>query len=141
MTLHQTIAADSVFDPIADLKLVRAFLHEHGTALAAVAFLLGGGAAGAKVFLLIDAMRDACGLTRNQRRQLADLYRLLTLEHAGDPGRIAAARFAGIDPAAPIVDQICLLAEKLEALLLRISAPENGGEVSADAAALFGQAA
>lgn len=138
--IHQRkIDAGAVFDPAADLELARAFLHAHGTALAAVAHMLGGAAASGRVFLLIETLRDACRLTRSQHRHLVDLYRLLSLENVGDPERIETAMFAAIDPASPIVEEICRLAEALEALLHQISADEGAGDVNA--AKVLGKAA
>ena len=48
---------------------------------------------------------------------LDDLLDLLMLEHVHDPDRIEAGRFALIDPASPVVEEICLLADGLNARL------------------------
>lgn len=103
--------------PGGDLAAVRSFLFEQGSALANAARLLGGSAASARVILLGEAVRDAARLTRAHRRQLVSLHQLLTLQHAADPERLESALCAEIDPAAPVVDEICWLADALEQVL------------------------
>jgi len=103
------------------LRKVREFLRMHRTALAKVAHALGGQAASARVLLLSEAVRHTTHLTRAQGRQLVDLHRLLTLNDVGDPDRIETGCFAMIDPDFPIVEECCLLAKKLEALLRLIA--------------------
>ncbi|MEQ3672352.1 hypothetical protein [Pseudophaeobacter sp.] len=56
---------------------------------------------------------------------LKQLREILFLEHVDDPGRIESGVFAAIDPADPVVEDICLLAEGL-AQALRNSPTVSG---------------
>lgn len=80
------------------------------------------------MFLLCEAVDAATRLTNAQKRQLVELYQLLTLENVGDPDRIESALLAEIDLASPFVEDCCLLAEKLEALLRQIAEDESSEE-------------
>lgn len=122
MKQQQRSLLNVVFDPAADLKLTRDFLDEHGGGLARAAYLLGGGVASSRVFLLMESVRTSIRLSRAHRRQLVDLHRLLTLQDVGDPVRIESGLFAMIDPDAPVVHDLCRLAEALEELLVKVSA-------------------
>ena len=126
MSYLQRIAFDQVFDPTAGLEAARSFLDAHGLALANAAYLLGGGAASARVDVLISSVREARRLTRPHRRQLGELHRLLMLDAVGDPDRLETELFALIDPAEPVVDDICRLADALQELLVLISRDEQG---------------
>ena len=121
MTFHTKLIADDVFARSTNLVAVQTFLSKHGTALANAADMLGGADASGQVFIMISAVREAERLTRAQRWQLFDLYKLLTLEHVGDPGRIETALFSQIDLESSVVHEICLLTEALEALFCQIS--------------------
>ncbi|WP_099824238.1 hypothetical protein [Oceaniglobus indicus] len=121
MTIHRKIETGAAVAPDGDLQQVRRFLADHGTDLARKAHTLGGAAVSARVFLLIEAVREARRLTRAQRRQLIALHRLLTLQDVGDPDRIETARFAEIDPDSPFVIACCRLSDRLAALLADIA--------------------
>ncbi len=56
--------------------------------------------------------------THRTMRAFSELLNLLMLEHVHEPWRIEAARFAQIDPASPVVEEICLLADGLEEALV-----------------------
>ncbi|MEY8095964.1 hypothetical protein AB9F29_00905 [Falsihalocynthiibacter sp. S25ZX9] len=90
MTYHQTFTKQ----PCQNLKQVRGFLRDYGTALAMAAYKLGGPTASARVFLLCEAVRHARQLTRAQSRQSVGFHRLLTLEHVNDPDRTESDLFA-----------------------------------------------
>jgi len=101
----------------ADLATVRVFLDIHGTALANAAYLLGGGAASGSVFNLIDGVRNAKRITKAHIKRLHGLYALLVLENVGDSKRLEATLFAEIIPGSKVVEEICLLADRLADLL------------------------
>lgn len=124
MSIHQKIRTVTVFDAKSDLKLARAFLQAHGPALARAAHRLGGGAASGRVFTLRESLANSQRLTRMHCRRLASLHRLLTLQQVGAPERIELGLFADLDPGSRVVDEICLLSEKLEHLLYQISADD-----------------
>jgi hypothetical protein len=58
---------------------------------------------------------------------LAGVTASLTLQHVGDPDRIETQRFSEIDPELPIVDEICLLSDRLQELLTLISGEDRDG--------------
>jgi hypothetical protein len=113
--------------PCLNLDHVRAFMHDHDSAIAKAAYKLGGPAASARVFLLCEAVAHTLRLTRAQRSQLVDLHRLLTLECVGDPDRIESHLFAEIDLSTAFVGECCILSDKLGVLLALIDdgAPAN----------------
>lgn len=104
----------------ADLQSVRAFLHDHGSALANAAYHLGGGSSSDAVFRLIDDLREARKLTASHLRQLARLHSLLALENVGDPSRDETACFASLVPGSSLVDEICLLTDALDNILIQL---------------------
>ena len=107
----------------ADLESVREFLEVHGSALADFAYILGGGSASRSVFCLIDAVRTARCLTRLHVRELERLLELVFLDDLPDPGKAEAALFKVFPRGSGIIQEVCFLAEELDALLLRI--PEH----------------
>ena len=93
---------------------LRAFFDEHHDALLNAAALLGG-PPGVRVAQTVDdGLRDVGAPSRRTMQALDDLLDLFMLEHVHDPDRIEAGRFALIDPASPIVGEICLLADGLD---------------------------
>lgn len=117
-----TYLASIAVDAAPELHAVRMFFDEHGEAIANATQTLGGPAASARYFVLAQAVRETLRLTRTQRRQLVDIHRLMTLQNVGDPDRIETQLFAKIHPESPIIDDICLLSDRLQELLVQISA-------------------
>ncbi|WP_074221780.1 hypothetical protein [Rhodovulum sp. ES.010] len=103
------------------MAVVRAFIAAHADALLNASHLLGGTPARRRYEALIGEIRDGTKLTRRMRQGLVDLHALLTLQHVGDPDRIETACFAEIDPADPVVEDICCLAASLHDLLGEIA--------------------
>ena len=96
-------------DSIAPL---RAFAAEHREALFHAAGLLAG-RQGERIALdAIDALSSATPLARRDRRQVRALLDILSLENVQDLDSEDSARFAPLDPAAPIVEEICLLTDQ-----------------------------
>ncbi len=58
-------------------------------------------------------------VTRRLQQGLVRLHELLSLEHVHDFSRPESAHFADLDPAAPYVGDLCLLAEAFQDVLLR----------------------
>ena len=137
MTIHQKFTKQ----PCPNLQQVRGFLRDHGTALANIAYKLGGPAASARVFLLCEAVRHTRRLTRAQSSQLVDFHRLLTLENVSDPNRIESGLFAQINPASAFVGECCLLSEKLDALLRLIAENEPVSDILCEASQKISQVA
>lgn len=92
---------------------LRAFVNDHHEALLNAAALLGGPPGVRLARTVIEGLSDAETPSRHTITALDDLLDLLMLEHVHDPDRIEAARFAMINPASSVVEEICLLADRL----------------------------
>jgi hypothetical protein len=104
-----------MFDLTTDnMTSIRAFMASHSEAVQNATYLLGGQPALRKAQSLLDEIAPSLVMTRRLGRQLLDLHALLTLQnvHCGDT--IEAACFADLDPASPIVEDICILCDELE---------------------------
>jgi hypothetical protein len=101
------------------------FMQLHSEGLQNAALLLGGKPALRATRDLIDDICTTPALTRRLRAGLLRLHELLTLEHVHDSNRPEAAYFADLDPAAPYVEDICLLTEALQDVLLRLEETEG----------------
>lgn len=112
---------DQITLPHAELQ---DFMQFHSEGLQNAALLLGGKPALQATRGLIDDISTTSALTRRLRAGLLRLYELLALEHVHDPSRPEAAYFADLDPAAPYVEDICLLTEALQDVLLRLAETE-----------------
>ena len=99
------------------IDLVRRFLARHSEALAQAADLLGGPAAEGRARRLTEAAGRAPRLSRSLQRELEALHGLLALENVADLDGVEAACFAEIDPASPLVEEVCLLTDELTRLL------------------------
>jgi hypothetical protein len=117
----------------ADLQSIRAFLHDHGSALVNAAYHLGGGSSSNAVFRLVDDLRAAQKLTATHLRQLARLHSLLALENVGDPSRAEAAYFASLVPGSSLVDEICLITDALDDVLIQLSSIKSDPAVLCEA--------
>ncbi|MEP0190116.1 MAG: hypothetical protein ABJE00_06855 [Erythrobacter sp.] len=120
--------------PSSALRDLRAFVAEHADGLAGAAALLGG-APGFRIALAaLDGLCEpGCPVARTMRA-LDKLVDLLMLEHVQDPDRIESVCFAALDPAEPVVEEVCLLADGLSNLLEAYRA-EAREMVSAEVAA------
>ncbi|WP_223428993.1 hypothetical protein [Tateyamaria pelophila] len=96
---------------------LRAYLGDHRDTLLNSAALLGGQPGVRLAQSVLDGFDILGTPTRRTMRALDDLLDLLMLEHVHDPERIEAAHFVMIDPASPIVEEICLLADDLDDML------------------------
>lgn len=116
MTTHSPI--DVRFATAADPAApVRRFVVDHRDALWKAARLLGGHEAARKVATLADALAVEPRPTRITTRRLRDLQNLVTLRNVHDPERVEMGCSAVIDPADPVVEEICLLADGLSEAL------------------------
>lgn len=101
------------------------FLSENHEGLQNAALVLGGGKALKRVQYLLDHLGVARQLTRRARLDLVALHELFTLKYVGDPLRIETSLFAEIDPMDPMVDEICLLTDRLEDHMRAIDAASD----------------
>lgn len=123
MKLHP--ASDFRGLPPVEEALVR-YLCGHAEALLNAAALLGARPAVRRTARLLEELAEARQpLTRRQHAGIGDLHRLLSLEGVDDPDSLEAACFAEIDPASPVVEEICLLTDGLEAHLAALQEAEG----------------
>lgn len=92
--------------------------------------------AGRRGARLVDAILERLGYQSEPSRStwaaLRDLLGILTLEYVHDDQRLEAQLFAGIDPASPVVEEICLLADGLrEALEASVDDPDLASHLRA----------
>lgn len=96
------------------LTSIRAFMASHSEAVQNAAYLLGGQPALRKAQSLLDEIASSLVMTRRLVRMLLDFHALLTLQNVHRGDTIEAACFADLDPASPIVEDICILCGELE---------------------------
>ncbi|MFY2826590.1 hypothetical protein [Ruegeria sp. MALMAid1280] len=94
-------------------KALLTFIQDYNEALQNASLLLGGQFALRRVQFLIDHLATQRSLTRRAKLDLVAMHKLLTLQNVGDPERIETALFANIDPADPVVEELCLLSDAL----------------------------
>lgn len=116
--LHQLITTPvCIFtgDPL------RRFIAQNSDGLLHAAQLLAGLAGARRVLRIIEAVRHVKPLTRAARKDLQILLDILSLEHVDDLDRPESEYFARIDPADPVVTEICLLTDGLREALAQSS--------------------
>lgn len=99
------------------------YLWSHSEGLQNAALVLGGMPAVKATNALIDDVCSSMVLSRRMMQNLTRLHELLSLEHVHDAERPEAAYFATLDPAAPYVEDICLMADQLRDHMERLEAP------------------
>lgn len=121
MTLHITQKTCPALEAEAALK---GFLGGHVEALICAAGLLGSEPAVRRTARLIEGIFSAPSLTRRMRQDLIGLHRLLSLDCVDDEASLEAACFAEVDPALPIVEEICKLSDSLRGHLIALADAE-----------------
>ncbi|WP_052272342.1 hypothetical protein [Leisingera sp. ANG-M7] len=101
------------------LKELRDFMCSHDEALQNASVLLGGQPALRRTQALLDEIKLAQRLTRRMKRGISALHDLLTLKNVHDFETLEAACFAEIDPASPIVEELCILSDALKDAIYR----------------------
>lgn len=99
------------------LAALRAVFEEQREGLLNAADLLGGPDGLRLAQSVIDGLARPHPPFERTLAACSDLLDLFKLEHVHDPSRAEAERFALIDPASPIVEEICLLADTLQEAL------------------------
>lgn len=121
----------------AQTALVR-FLLNYAEPLLNAAGLLGDRPAvrrTARLLADIADLKPGQPLSRRMRRELVGLHRLLSLDAVHVPDSLEAALFAEIDPASPVVEDICQLTDELRKLLKALVKAESDDVLAADLAA------
>ncbi len=103
---------------------LRAYVCENRTGLLNAALLLGGQAWLKRTQQLVDDILSAPTYTRRIHLQVDALLALLSLKDVHEEERPEAGYFANLDPAAPYVEEICLLADGL-AEAIAATAPDR----------------
>lgn len=123
MTLHPAAGFPSPHP--SETALVR-YLCAHAEALLNAAALLGDRPAVRRTARLLEELVETRQpLTRRLRREILGLHRLLSLDCVDDLDSLEAVCFAGIDPASPAVEEVCLLTDGLEAHLVALEQVEG----------------
>ena len=104
---------DIIIPPSPALRDLRSFAAENAEALACAAALLGAARGVRTALTALDGLAVPGRPTARTMRTLDDLVNLFMLEHVHEPHRIEAACFAALDPAEPIAEEICVLADGL----------------------------
>lgn len=99
---------------------VCAHFARHGEALRNAAVLLQGQTGEARVLRVLSDLRITTKLERATRRRLVDLHRLLSLDPVFCDPEADAGPWQFLDPGSREVEDICLLADALFALLKEI---------------------
>lgn len=107
----------------ASLLVFLAWLSEHADALLNASQLLGGVRAARRTARLLEDLRREPSLNTRVRRELQALRDLVSLEHVEDPDREECAFFALLNPADPVVYDLCMLKEGLDQHLAALPAP------------------
>jgi hypothetical protein len=100
-------------DASPNLSALRQFFEEYQDGLSAAAELLAGKRGRRVVDTIVKGLDVDGALARVTWNALRDLLGILTLENVHDEDREEAALFAAIDPADPVVEEICLLSDGL----------------------------
>ena len=93
------------------------FFQSNAQGLQNAALLLGGLPWLRKVQAILDALASGAPLTRRRLADMQSVHDLLTLHYVDDLDSPEAAHFACLNPADPCVEDICLLADELDAAL------------------------
>ncbi len=100
--------------------------HENSAGLQNAALLRGGRPALKRVTRIIDDLSYSSKIGGRTQRDIEALHALLTLSNVHDEDRPEASYFAELDPAAPYIEEICLLADQLEAAMAETGIVSSG---------------
>jgi hypothetical protein len=90
------------------------FVADHADQILKAAHMLGGTTAARRFALLVQDLGEALAPNRRLERELDALETLLSLRHLDDPDNTGSSLFATIDPADPVVEEICALLDALQ---------------------------
>lgn len=106
-----TLAPPDGLDPL------RVFAGDHREALLDAAGLVGGTHGVRTAMSVLEGLQAGRPASRSLRRDIARLRALLHLEDVQERDGAEAAFVAAIDPASPMVEELCLLADGLDAAI------------------------
>ncbi len=113
---------DATAIPLERHDPLRKLFHDKADAFSSAAMILGGSRGAALVDAIVEGLRRPGAPGRGTRTALRRLLGLLSLENTHDETRPEAAMFASIDPADPLVEEICLLTDDLRDAIDRADA-------------------
>lgn len=99
---------------------VCAHFAQHGEALRNAAGLLQGQTGEARVLRILSDLRTSTKLERATRRRLVELHRMISLDPVFGNSEVDTGPWQLLDPSSREVEDICLLADALFALLAEI---------------------
>jgi hypothetical protein len=108
---------NEMFDLMSGASTLHQFLAEYGGALVDACDVLGGDHWRKRAAAFRDALADCGQVSSRLHREATALLGLLSLENVNVEHSIEASRFAGIDVASPIVEDLCLLTEAFSAAI------------------------
>ena len=109
-----------------DYTYLRQFVSDHQSALANAAGLLAGRKGVRLVDLIVEELQSHVQPSSRTKRSLNELLSILSLENVHDEMSDESGFFAMLDPADPIVSEICLLTDGLRDVLQAVMAAETG---------------
>lgn len=130
--LHST---PSIFSKDASLNIVRIFFSEFGEATQNAILLLGGPNAHRRCLRLFTSLRESKTLTRRHKEELVRLHSVLMLDASDGSEDGQFDLFLDIHPSDPIVEDLCLLTDRLFDLLQEIDGVATDQESQASLAA------
>lgn len=113
-------------------EALKRFVLEHADALLSASALLGGPLARRRTARLLEALLERPSLTRHLRRELEELHSLLSRDRTGGPeGLEVTDRFAALDPASPVLEDISLLRDAFRTQIEAFDEAKSGDFASA----------
>jgi|TARA_R110002012_G_scaffold320749_1_gene545394 hypothetical protein len=106
---------------------IHGFVEKYHNGLHHAAYLLAGSEGAHLVEMISDALSEEMVLSRRTFGLLSALGDILFLKHVDDPGKAQSGYFVAIDPADPVIEELCLLADGFaEALRICSEASPQG---------------
>jgi hypothetical protein len=96
---------------------LRLFFDQHQEAIYDACALLAGGRGIQVVDKIVEGLASQNRPSRRTINAIQEVRAILTLEYVDDFDRTEAAYFMAIDPAEPVIEEICLLTDELETIM------------------------
>lgn len=118
--MENLYSTSSTFSKDPSLDIVRLFFSDFGEATQNAILLLGGPNAHRRCLRLFTSLRESKTLTRRHKEELVRLHSVLMLDASDGSEDEQFDLFLDIHPSDPIVEDLCLLADRLFYLLQEI---------------------
>lgn len=113
--------------PSDNLVSLRRFIDDNADGLSAAASLLAGAKGRRIITIIVEGLQNGAQPSTRTRRALHDLLSVLSLENVHDEMSDECGFFAAIDPCDPAVAEICLLTDRLRAVLHEARTEKSAG--------------